>query len=389
MRVAMFQLFKPYRSCVEDDREQWFQRNFELALGDINRDASVGKGVMSRYGATIGVALGWNGELCRYDPMRLQHLANLLRYKIAQIEAGTYQPDPINVFVKAEPHKDAKISEGRFRLIMAVSMEDTFLDRMLYRDIYVAALKQWKDVPVKLGYSPLRNMFSLLEASFPGKSMSIDKKAWDFSVKPWMILAWRQFLEDMYGAGPPWWIKLHRARFTALFGPDCLYEFPDGARAKQKRWGIMKSGCYLTILLNSIGQVMLAWIARHRLGLDLGVFWTVGDDTLEESIEEWQEYVEHLKQLGCEVKEVAITDHIEFCGFLVANRQVRPAYHAKHLFKLFYEGGEHYKEKLEMYLFLYAFNPDMYRIMEPIYRMEYGMRPPPADMLQAIWRGVY
>lgn len=339
---------------------------------------------MHKYGSTIGGILKWDG--LKYDDVRVEMLRLLVRDKIRRIFDGTYVPDPINVFIKPEPHKASKIAEGRFRLIMAVSFEDAMIDRMLYSEFMRRAVTS--DTPVKIGYAPLNGRYRELAYAFPGKCLAIDKKAWDFSVPGWMIDLWAQFLEDCVGGGPTWWVLLHRARFEALYGADTLFQFSDGSQARQLVRGIMKSGCFNTLLLNSVGQYIIARLASRRRGFSLKEFWTIGDDTVEEVPDDLEGYLEEIGNLGFSVKEAVVSNYVEFCGYWVEPSAVKPAYWRKHLFKALREGGESWKEKLLMYQFLYAFDEQLYGVFADMLAIVDGHPPVPAELWRLLWRGV-
>lgn len=365
--------------------ESWFDPAFDAALQGLHLSSSVGKGSMSKFGSVVRDVLKHDG--IDYDPIRVSMLRVLVKSKCVDLIRGDYAPDPINVFIKPEPHKLSKIEEGRERLISAVSLEDSMIDRMLYREFQ--ARNQQEITPVKQMYSPRNGGFIRLASAFPQGSLSIDKKNWDFTVPKWMVFLWRDFLEDLIGGTcPDWWRRLHRGRFEALFGPDVLFVFPDGAMAKQGFWGIMKSGCFNTLFLNSVGQVIIALLAKKRLGLSFGEFWTVGDDTVEEIPPNVESYLAEIEKLGFMVKQADVNRHVEFCGFLVDHSQIRPAYWKKHLFKVLYSGGPHWVEMLTVYSFLYAFEPSMYDFVSEVLYVSKGIIPVPRELWQLVWRGL-
>lgn len=380
----MVREFSSWAHAIPNDFDLWFKNRFEVAVADLRPSSSAGLGPMSVYGSTIGSILKHDGN--EYDPTRLEMLRCTVRAKMQQIFDGTYRPDPIRVFVKAEPHKASKIAEGRFRLIMAVSMEDAMIDRMLYTEFMRRAVRF--TTPVKIGYAPANGRFRELAYAFPGRSLSIDKQAWDFSVPEWLVELWRVFLLDLVGGSPTWWNVLHNARFEALYSSETMYQFSDGSRAVQRIPGIMKSGCFNTLLLNSVGQYMISWLAYDRLGLQMREFWTIGDDTVESEPENVEQYVKQIQALGFTVKDVTINNFVEFCGFWATTKEVKPAYWRKHLFKAFYEGGEHWADKITMYQFLYAFDDQVYPIYADLLAAVTGVPPVPAELWRLMWRGV-
>lgn len=347
--------------------------------------SSVGKGPMSKYGSIVRDVLKYDGS--GFDPVRVDMLRTVVLGKCVDLLKGRYTPDPINVFVKAEPHKRSKIEEGRERLISAVSLEDSMIDRMLYGEFQHR--NQQNDTPIKQTYSPSNGGFVRLASAFPEGSLSIDKKNWDFSVPKWMVDLWRDFCEDLIGDRcPDWWKRLHRGRFAALYGPDVLFSFPDNSTARQGFWGVMKSGCYNTLFLNSVGQVVIALIALKRLGLDLKEFWTIGDDTVETIPPDVEAYLAQIAELGFTVKQADVNRHVDFCGFLVDRSRVRPGYWKKHLFKVMYKGGPYWVEMLRVYSFLYAFEPSMYDFVSEVMWLTTGTTPVPRELWQMVWRGL-
>lgn len=382
----MLGIFANWRFTPEMDMDLWLENGFNSALSDLCPTSSVGCSSMKVLGPTIGKALGFDG--IRFDPDRVNILKVSVFSKIKAILEGNYVPDPINTFVKPEPHKVEKIVDGRERLIMAVSLEDTMIDRMLYTPIMRNCTTSWHRTPVKVGYNFLQGMFRIIANAFPNKSLSADKKGWDFSVQPWLVEFWEDFIEDLMGGSPSWWVRIHKARFKALFSADTLFEFADGARARQGRIGVMKSGCFLTILLNSFSQVLLAYIARKFLGLDLGTFWATGDDTLEELVDDLERYLDCLRALGAVIKESTVNTQPEFCGFTANRSAICPKYWRKHLFKLFYEGGEHYEDKLDVYSFFYAFDEDMFSLIAALKYAKFGRPLIPRQLLMDSWSDV-
>lgn len=369
---------------MPQDFDTWFDTAFNLALGDLNLGSAVGKGPMSSYGTIVRDVLKYDG--LAFDKDRVAMLRMVVLDKIRAMEAGTYKPDDINVFVKCEPHKDEKLKEGRYRLIMAVSLEDTMIDRMLYREFQIRNVLG--NTPVKSGYNPLQGGYRRLAESFPGRSLSIDKKAWDFSVPRWMIELWSVFLEDLVHGAPDWWVTIHRARFAALYSPETTYVFPDKSRAAQLIYGIMKSGCYNTLFLNSVGQCIIYLLARLRCKIPLGLLWAVGDDTLEDVPDDVEGYVEQIKRMGFNIKQQLVLPYVEFCGFEMDERRVRPAYLQKHLFKALYEGGDQWIDKMRIYTMLYAFDPEVYDLLSEMLTYVDGRSKYPAELWRLVWRGV-
>lgn len=365
--------------------DKWFNSGFDQALKDLRNESTVGLGSMRRFGNTVGDVLGFDGE--KYDVRRVETLKLVLKAKIRKILAGEPHADPIKIFVKPEPHKLAKLEEGRVRLIMAVSLEDSMIDRILYSEILRNAVLKWEQTPVKIGYSPLNGQYQVLAADFPSGSLSIDKQGWDFTVPEWLVVMWEKFLRDRIYACPKWWEKIHKARFEALYGTGCLFEFQDRSQATQRVKGLMKSGCFNTILLNSVGQHILAELAWRRSGNDPKRIWCLGDDTVEEDPYDRKAYLAAMRSLGFTLKEATFNAYVEFCGFVVNSRGVVPAYWKKHLFTLFREGGPHWVDKLDVYRLLYAYDDGMMDFLDALWVRTLGFYPVGRKTLRAAWSG--
>lgn len=272
-----------------------------------------------------------------YDPLKVEELKALVRARLVGLKTDRYA-DPIKVFIKPEPHKSSKLREGRLRLISAVSLVDTMVDRVLFSWLMEAAVTTVGKTPSMIGWVPIRGSWRALRAAYPGPNLCVDKSAWDWTVQGWLIEALEKVICELALEAPPWWIQSVRARFCLLF-EDPTYQFLDGSTAKQPGKGIMKSGCYLTILANTLGQVLIHCIAATRVGVDplVSAPKALGDDTLQRARDfpDVPEYVRQLESLGCQAK-VSIREDVEFAGFEIDDRRCVPAYYKKHLFKTEY-----------------------------------------------------
>lgn len=342
---------------------------------------------MSKFGPTVAECLGFDG--LKPNAERVSILRNIVWDKLTDMENGVYKPDHLNVFIKREPHKLAKIDEGRFRLIMGVSLEDTMIDRMLYGNVYDRAVRCFTQTPCKAGYSPIFGGYKYLVKLLGRTNMTSDKKAWDWHVTSWLVDLWQDFLQDLAGNPPDYWVLYHRSRFEALFGPDCSFVFPDGSVAKQRFKGVMKSGSYLTLLLNSVGQRIIQLAACYRLDWAPWTLACVGDDAMEEVPPDCGKYVETIEKLGFKIKEYHIRDYIDFCGFLMDDNGCVPAYWRKHLYKLYYDYDDEFQEqKLRTYAIMYSGDGLMYDLISKFYHYETGRSLMPRELTWAYWQGL-
>nr|AYP67542.1 hypothetical protein [Blue fish point virus] len=313
---------------------------------------------LSTMGTTNGEILGFDG--LNYDPERVAIVKSIVKARYDSLLAGNKIADNIKVFVKQEPHKLAKLEQNKERLISAVSLVDTFVDRIIWGWLARACLSNVARTPCLVGWSPVRGdwrPFSELYANKP--VLCLDKSSWDWTVRGWMVEAFNEFVKNLCVNAPPFIYQLMDARMELLFR-DAVFQFEDGTVVQQCTHGIMKSGCFLTILMNSVCQSLIHYIANIRLGLPPAQNEprVIGDDTVQLGFPHVREYVEKIEQLGPVVKGAKIRHHVEFAGFAFADGVCYPAYWQKHLFNMAH--SPNLVETLLSYQYLYVHEPVMY-----------------------------
>lgn len=294
--------------------------------------------------------------------------------------------DPIKIFIKQEPHKLSKINY-RERLILAVSMVDTMVDRMLFTEWAKAVQRLHPKLPMAVGWSPVNGGYRQLLARFPGKAYMSDKQAWDWTAQGWIFKLCKAILFEL-GPANEEWRKLVEYRFACLF-ELAVMQFSDGTLVQQQGPGIQKSGCFLTILINTLAQICLIRLAEKRLGMPMGErdLWAMGDDTIEDVPPSVEQYTRMLELGGCIIKEYQCSDDLEFIGFTYPRDQIPvPAYLDKHVYNLVHCEESVYCETLEQYLLLHLNSP-----LNPWLKMIASQFPPgtfPTDWKFArIWKG--
>nr|APG75878.1 hypothetical protein 2 [Sanxia water strider virus 11] len=271
--------------------------------------------------------------------------------------------DPIRVFVKKEPHKMSKIDSSRYRLIYSVSLVDTMIDRMLFGDFSRKLLENWLSTPSMIGWSPYRGGWKLL----PHKAVGYDFSAWEYTVRDWLISDFKTVLMDLcyedvqtpYGS----WKDLVEFRFRQLFSESILH-FSNGRRLKQKIPGLMKSGTFLTIIGNTVMQVLLYLTACYQAGETPGEILAMGDDSLYRR--KLSPLVLFLYKIwGFVVKGFAEN---EFCGTTWNSGFVEPVYRGKHLARLARLTDDLAKETLQSYQVVYGASKWLGRLRDIISR---------------------
>lgn len=330
--------------------------------------------------------MGWNGVY--YDPARLQELYALVNARIELLLTGREYAAPIRVFVKPEPHKQAKLDSNRLRLISAVAFEDAMVDRIIFRWLMKAALSTVGKTPSMVGWVPLFGSWRAIRTMFPKKALCLDKSAWDWTVQGWMTTALKIIVKELMIDSPAWLRRLVDVRFSLLFDKP-TFQFPDGSRVTQPYPGIMKSGCYLTILLNTVSQVLLHFLAAERSGVGRSaVPKALGDDTLQDGnqISDLPKYVQAIESFGVKVKGFKLRSDVEFAGFQMVDDRCAPAYYKKHLYKMEY--SDHLPEYLYIMQLLYARDPPMYSIFREAAKVRCPQSVVPQHLARRLMDGV-
>jgi len=264
-----------------------------------------------------------------------------------------YESDDIRVFIKPEPHKPAKIAEGRLRIISSISAIDTMIDRMIYQDFADAILSSYDTTPIMVGWSPMHSGCSLLKMKLgTGPYLNIDKSSWDWTVPPWLLWLAHHLITELAVMPPRGWLNLHLSRSGALFGRPS-FRLSDGSLYKQPVPGIVKSGMYLTILMNSLCQLLLHLVLEDLLDIRTRLPIFMGDDSSQVVFPEQEAYCTLMYRLGFRVKS-QISERIEFAGVEVMSwGRFKPLYVAKNFFSLMHQSPDTLPEALQSLQYLY------------------------------------
>lgn len=335
------------------DLEKDFEWRFTEALLDLRMDSSVGNCDMRFYGSTIGEALGYEFVGCKanFDPTRLQILKQLVWSRLHNPE----QADNIKVFIKQEAHKEQKLVDGRYRLISAVSLVDTMADRIMFKPLTSQVMRSTCHTPIMIGWSPMAGGYRYLAEVFKGAPVrGLDKTAWDWSCGEWILRRSLQVLHELTLNAPDAWFDWTAKRWVALFR-DAKFQFSDGTIVQQPGWGIMKSGCYLTIVLNSIGQCIHHALAMQFINAN-PKFVVMGDDVTLEDFVDFPLYERIVKDNGAYLKPSVPETFVGFAGWMVEGAEVYPEYWRKHVYNILNTDAELLPQVIDAYLILYAFD---------------------------------
>lgn len=326
-------------------------------MSEIDWDSTPGCCCLSTLGTTNRQIFGWNGFTT--DPSRVEYVRNVVHGRFTSLLNGEEVADPLNMFVKPEPVKEAKERSGAYRLISGVSLVDSLVDRILFGWLLRVSLQQVCETPSMVGWSPIRGGWRYISRIFGSKPViCLDKSAWDWTVQPWMIRDFETFLLNLPVNAPAWWKQMVRRRMYLLYRA-AVFRFKDGTEIEQGEWGIQKSGSLLTIILNTVMQVMIHERVRPNSGDRV---LALGDDTVQDVPENLEQYVSDVEALGPKLKECVVQNWVEFAGFAYFGMTCVPAYWNKHMFNLMY--AQNVEETLRSYQILYSHDPIMSEYLE-------------------------
>ncbi|CAR95877.1 hypothetical protein, partial [Wheat yellow dwarf virus-GPV] len=309
--------------CLRD-KLNWedFKVDFLEAISSLQLDAGVGIPMIT---AGLPTHRGWVE-----DPDLLPVLAQLtfdrlLTMSKSSLEARSPEQlvkenicDPIRLFVKQEPHKQSKLDEGRYRLIMSVSLVDQLVARVLFQRQNKSEIALWSAIPSKPGFGlstedQVQKFMDVLAgtvgtsaeevcANWRNLLVPTDCSGFDWSVSDWM-LADDMEVRNRLTIDCNELTRHLRAVWLQGISNSILC-LSDGTMLAQTRPGVQKSGSYNTSSTNSRIRVMAAY--------HCGASWAIamGDDALEAPDSDLSRY----KSLGFKVE---VSGELEFCSHIL------------------------------------------------------------------------
>nr|QPN36933.1 RNA-dependent RNA polymerase [Xi'an sobemo-like virus] len=270
---------------------------------------------------------------------------------------GKQHADLIRVFIKEEPHTQEKLSQERYRLIYSVSLVDSLVDRMLFGSLASNIYSLYASVPSMVGWSPLYGGWRFINPNLWG----YDKSAWEYSFSGYMAEDCFSILSSLVEADDMWH-SVARRRFHELF-VDVNLVTSSGIVVKQDLPGVMKSGSFLTILVNSLAQLYLDALASFEVGEDPDPdILIMGDDTI-------QNLMSDAKRRAIESFGVKLKDPIkgEFCGMIFnEDTSVEPVHVGKHLVRMLYTDPDDLEDLFRSYQLLYCKSKNFCRMKDII-----------------------
>jgi len=231
--------------------------------------------------------------------------------------------DPVSFSIKDEPHPMHKIVEGRLRLIARESILNEIVYRFLFERELEQALLVSRDPkhPTCCHWVAESNLsvykFSELNSRRPGEGHLIanDCSGQDWSYLPSFWSASASVCRESFSGSSARKRYLEAKARAFERHLDCEYTLADGRTRKLNIPGIMHSGEWTTLVVNSQYRYILRAIACHRFDYPyVNACCVCGDDTVEE-LPPGVNLINFYKDLGMHVR---VCKNYEFLGFVLS-----------------------------------------------------------------------
>lgn len=184
------------------------------------------------------------------------------------------EPFHLKTFIKGEPTPIEKLLEGMPRIIVGLPVHKLLKHAAIFKNFTDALSANWELSPVKFGFVPGNpgNMENLAKWLGKGELVESDKSKWDYMFQSWCFEICEKITKEL--ASKPLGMEdevfeQYLADITQAFGEvykSSLYRTSDGTVLRPTHDGVMKSGWFMTIAINSMAQVVLNTLVLMRLG---------------------------------------------------------------------------------------------------------------------------
>jgi len=238
----------------------------------------------------------------------------------------------LKAFIKAEPTKEAKIEKGMARCVTGMPLHKTVKNNCVFGPFANTLVKDWKKSPAKYAFNPQRaGDIAHLAEVFEGRQVTeSDKANWDYNFFPYLFEISCKVTQSL--AVRP--AGMSEEQFAAYLADvqscydevtkHAVYRCTDGSVWKSQHDGVQKSGWFMTIAANTIGQLALHVLAALRTGCtaeqllspDFAII-AGGDDVLQTFPKSFktEKYREELGSLGFVVSDFKTHKQFDGCEF--------------------------------------------------------------------------
>lgn len=345
--AIMEEWYAPCRWVLPDD---WFSKDrFLTVINRLDKTSSPGYPYCKQK-QTIGEWLGFNG--LTYDNLQVELLWLDVLKIYNQEDDGFIQ----RVFIKQEPHKEAKALEGRWRLIMSFPLNVQVFWHLLFDYQNDLEITHATSIPSQQGIWLHGGAWRghLARWKQMGYDVGLDKSAWDWTYPSW-LLEWDLQFRFRMGRGGRMdeWMHHANRQWRFAFAEGAQFITTSGVLLRQDVPGIMKSGSVVTISSNSHAQAMLHVLVCLDEGQNPDPYPACcGDDTLQRLD---QASIRGYAKYGVVVKSAS--EGLEFMGHEFLQTGPAPLYMTKHLNRFVHIDGKYVGQYLESMARLYIKTP--------------------------------
>ena len=224
-------------------------------------------------------------------------------------------PYEFKLFLKGEPTKKSKLDRGMPRCIAGFPLHGTIKHASVFKNLAFSLVSNWKKTPVKYAFSPANpgHLEHLIEW-LPGAIWESDKKNWDYMMNGWIVDNCCEVIKLLALKNPDWSDEQYAKYLSDIEGcfkqvfDNSVYRTSNGEAYTVNERGIMKSGWYMTIVVNSIAQIVVDTMIQIKAGTSDDTILATqliagGDDVNQQPAEcGMDEYVKIAKTLGIEIE---------------------------------------------------------------------------------------
>jgi len=306
--------------------------------------------------------------------------------------SGWNEPFVGKAFIKNEPTKPKKIEKGMPRIIVGNPVTKMVKHAAISKELAHTVVDVWKSSPVKYTFAPNKpGHCEHMNRFFKNREVfESDKSTWDYNCFQYVFdicervvigLAVKDI--DMSDEEFDEW-KLDVSGMFKEMTQDFVYRSATGECIKATHNGIMKSGWFLTILINSVAQLVVNNLVLMRLNLEdetiLSKDYSLivgGDDVLQTFPKgfDTEEYRREAAILGFKLDEFKKHDSLDGAEFfsqkfkVVSNAMVEyhPCNFAKCVANMVNTKQEDLAMALSSHMINYCFNAEKFAFFQKMF----------------------
>ena len=233
-------------SFVMPDKPPEYPEFKELVARNVDMSTSPGYPWLDMGHTTNGQSLGFKNGLLK-EASRLEEHYRTFLHRWQELKEGP-KLDLINLFIKAEPHKDSKIEKSAYRLISGVGLTDKLIAFWLYESLVTVIADKHQELPIQIGVSIRNGGLKHIVHRFTNEATEMDKSSWDWTMQSWIWDVITRYISRISASDN----RVHANHILALAGAT----FKFGKHQFRPSVGLMKSGHYGTFYKGHFKRVM-------------------------------------------------------------------------------------------------------------------------------------